>query len=423
MVTADNNYLFAAGALLVNLQRLQVQYDSFIICGPAVSDDEKQRIRTLEPRVIFKDFSPEDMEREYGVPCSTHGTSAVARFIRRYGYVTYLKNQCFTLLAEYRTVLVLDLDVLVLDNLEALFRADCDIAWRNGYTFYRKLAPLEKQLGKKLHAIPDFSCFTATTASPNGGLFLVHDSFDFQKAYADSLGFIKRYMPYLMAALDELSIGYACYKNHLSLLPLDETVYNVLLANCCAETKVIHFMGLDGNAKPWKNDIVQMVFPQWMQYYRHFSESTGIFSDVVTPYEHLGRDVLTPQLHQQHWLQFLSREDFTVLPQLRLEFNFTSDHIVLRYNDRMYYEFRYKFWERKKIQCGVVVEGNYATQVMAFTSIVNDICSKNVGFVKKKTSGWLGMVTEPYKPELAIKAFHTLFDITRPLREFFDGNS
>ena len=332
--------------------------------------------------------------------------------------MTYLKNQCFALLRHYITVLVLDCDILVQDDLEDLFNTKCDVAWRTGFTFYQKLAPLERHLGLKISEIPDFSCFNAKTRSPNGGVILLHDDFDYEKAYADSMAFLRTYMIYFVSAVDELSIGYACYKNNLSVFPLNREMYNSTLRFYSVETKIVHFFGLDGKAKPWNNPLVHMMFQEWMSCYREFSGKTGIRSDAVENYGHLGRNILVPQLHKQHWLQFIARKDFDVPRQLQMEYVFSNEHLILRYNDSLYYEFCYDLWTRDKMQCGVVVITNGNDELQ---NIVKTVATQSMGFVVHEGGDSIRLLSNTCSQEQVIQRFHALFFHTEPLRNFFEG--
>lgn len=411
MVTADRHYLFAAGTLIVNLQRNNVAYDSFVIYGQVFDEEEKRKLQALEPRVVFREYSFEAMMQIFGMDSDAPLAPAAARHMQRYSYVTYLKNQCFALLEEYKTVLVLDLDVLIRDNLEELFNTPCNVAWRTGYTFYQKLAPLERSLKTPIAAIPDFSCFKPNTLSPNGGCILLHDNFPAKQVYTDSVTFIKRYMLYFSCAVDELSIGYACYKNALSVVHLNRDVYNATLRFYTAGTKILHFFGLNGKAKPWINPLVHIMFQEWMSCYQEFVTKTGMRSESVQTYGHLGNTVIVPLLHQQHWLAFLARKDFFLPDGLHMVYDFSGESLVLRYNARLSYEFRYKLWERNKMQCALVAPKDIPE------SLLDAVCDQDNIFTKQHTADSLQLIATTASQEETIEHFRRLFALTEAIRK------
>ncbi|WP_346766865.1 hypothetical protein [Wielerella bovis] len=170
----------------------------------------------------------------------------------------------------YKRVLYLDLDIIIKGDISELFTLE-GIAWRNGDSFHKKF-------GSKLKDFSETKNIPEDTSTPNGGLIYVSDVIDWQKALRDGNDFLVKFMDYYEAGIDELVLAWVVYQNKLKLTSLDVYTFNTFPQMYKFYTKIIHFMGVE---KPWNSELMQMVYPEWIQYFDEAYKTIQFTSDVI----------------------------------------------------------------------------------------------------------------------------------------------
>lgn len=201
-VVVNKKYLFALGTLLVNLKSLDIKYDTMIVYHD--SDIGKSDINkfSFENRCFFVRYTLLDFKKEFGLS----DKSINKNFLKKYSHLSYIKFFILKYLVSFETIIFLDLDILVTQNIEELFSLDCNIAWRNGDNFKKKFYRRDRYGQKILNKY----AITNTTPTPNGGLVILNDNFNFISALRDAKEFLVENIFYFTSGLDELIFAYIC---------------------------------------------------------------------------------------------------------------------------------------------------------------------------------------------------------------------
>ncbi|MCG7656586.1 glycosyltransferase family 8 protein [Wielerella bovis] len=288
----NNKYTFALSAMIVNLQKTNPDlYDEIVVYHDDLTDDDCRKFLKLETRIRFIKYDYKNWEKEHKPV-----TAILAKqFLSRYSHLAWSKYKIFELLQYYKRVLYLDLDMIIKGDISELFTLE-GVAWRNGDSFHKKF-------GSKLK-LKDFSetkNIPEDTSTPNGGLIYISDVIDWQKALQDGNNFLVKFMDYYEAGIDELVLAWVVYQHKLKLTSLDAYTFNTFPQMYKFHTKIIHFMG---GEKPWNSELMQTVYPEWIQYFDEAYKTVQFTSDAIIKYENPGK-FMTKKMNEQRWLEFL----------------------------------------------------------------------------------------------------------------------
>ena len=268
----NRDYVFALGAMLHNLEEYAVSCSKVIVYtdfqDEAVFDALKGICRDIE----FICYPLEAFVREFSLDVASPN---IRLYIKRYTHLCYIKFKIIELLARFRHVLFMDLDMYVTGNFDELFTLDCDIAWKNGVSLLKKFS----RSGLQARDIPCLKEAGWATPAPNGGFILVNDSMDYETVYSFARDFFCRYAEHFTSTIDEIVFAVAVLCRGLRLAALDPEVYNTPPMLWTPRTKVVHFIGRE--TKPWVNAMFQKLFPGWIRNYRLFSAKTHCVSGKV----------------------------------------------------------------------------------------------------------------------------------------------
>lgn len=328
---ANRSYLFALGTMIVNILDIKVDFDEIVIINSDFSDDDKNLILSLEKRCRFIDYTIDDFLKEFSIEKLSNKHN---RFIKRYSHLTYVKIKIFQLLEYYKRILYMDLDMLIKGGVKELFDLDCDIAWRTGAGFLSKFSRSNLDINK----IESLHFVNAKTITPNCGLLFVRDTMDYESVYQLAKGFIKSYIDCFVDSLDELAFSYVFHKKKLRLVQLNRFVYNSFTQWSRRDTKIVHFFGR--YEKPWDNILIQSIYPEWIEYYKIFSEKVKISFESVTVYNNLGYDLVAPNIFVRIWRSFLSKPDFMFPSRSVFDFNLSKDTLVFKVHENFQYEIK-----------------------------------------------------------------------------------
>ena len=327
----NNTYKFALASMLVNLKETQdnflyeviVYYDGF-------EEDDCRRLRMIYENIRFIRYTFDMFEEEHGKFDTKN-----KKFIHKFSHLAYIKYKIFELLKDYSHVLYLDLDMLIMGDIRDIFEIR-GIAWRNGESFLEKF---EHRL--QINDYPDIErLITTKTKAPNGGLLYISNVKSYLKCMDDAKEFVTRFKNIDSSAIDEMAVAYAVAKNEIPLTSLDPNMYNSLPKMYqYGRSIIVHFMGAD--AKPWNNDVIQTVFPDWLRYYYLALEISGINSQSVVDFGITGKNI-KKLMNCKRWLNFLGKTKIDLPNELKLKYDFENEWLIMTLNEEVYYYFRFR---------------------------------------------------------------------------------
>ncbi len=273
------DYVFALGAMLQGLAGHAVSCSRIIVYTDFRDDAVFDALRGICRGIEFIHYPREAFLREFGLDASKPN---IRLYMNRYTHLCYVKFKILELLARFRHVLFMDLDMHVTANFDEVFSLDCDIAWKNGVPLLAKFS----RSGLDAAGIPCLKDADRRTPAPNGGFILVNDTMPYEEAYAFARDLFCRYAEYFNSTIDEIVFAAAVLSMGLRLAVLDPEVYNTPPLQATARTKIVHFIGRE--TKPWSNAMFQRVFPGWIRDYRQFSGRTHCVSDKVKDWGQAG---------------------------------------------------------------------------------------------------------------------------------------
>lgn len=412
-IFVNRNYIFALGALIINLQNISTRYDNLIIYNYDLTEEDKKILLGLEPRCIFINYLFEDLKNEFNI---NKISLKIESFLKRYSHLSYIKLKALENLELFKTVLLIDLDILIKDSIEELFSLDCDIAWRNGNTFKQKFCPADVRMKKKFNEISEFKDIDEKTPTPNGGLIVLNDKFNYQKAYTDGKFFLAAYIDFFSAGIDELTFGFLCHKNNLNLLSLNSNIYNSFPQFYTNESKIIHFFG--ASLKPWTNPFIQALFPEWMNNYKIFIDKTGKTYPDVQIFNNLGGDVVKPFIIRELWENFLKNANFKIPKSLHLRYDFTKEWLIFDYNSFIYYEIKLFLYEPNQYIVGMWLKGDFILTNEHLNQTIQSLINNNKNFfqIQKDTRG-IYIYSKKQSIEKIFSCFEYLYSITSQIRK------
>lgn len=327
MLVANKKYLFALAEMLVNLQKTNGDlYDNIVVYHDDFSREDMEQLLRIEPKCSFIQYTYEQWEQEHKKP----STSKAIHFVKRFSHLAYAKYKIFGLLERYHKVLFLDLDMLVLGDISELFEIK-GVAWRSAAvsTFSKKMS---EDIDMKEYQ-QWFSDVPVKHPYPNGGLIYVSDEgIEWKQCLEDGHTFLMEFMDYIDISIDELTLSWIAHKNRITLTVLDRRKYNTLMNWYSYDTKVAHFKG---SHKIWKKEILQTVFPEWMENYKEALEKTSFGSDEVVEFK---EPCVKKKLFEEMWLTLLSKPNFYIPKELCLQYDFSKDILTMKYKESLVYE-------------------------------------------------------------------------------------
>lgn len=338
---------FAVAQLLVNLKKTNSgNYDDVVIYHSGFDDIQISGLRKLEQNIIFKEYTYSDFEKEHTIKME----GEVESFLKKYTYLSYVKYKIFELLSEYKNVVFMDLDMLVLGDLSELFEHK-GMAFRNGRSFFDKIT-INSENNIDPAEYPElFEDIPQDYPSPNEGLICISDDIDHESCIKDCRKFLNRFAPYYQSGIDGLYIAWAAYRNNIDITSLKDTVYNTFPKNYTAETRLVHFMDSE---KIWNNSFLQCVFPSWMENYDEASGISGIKGVQVKKDDTPG-DTIKRMLNCERWLRFLKNNRFVVPKKLKFFYNLYSSKLIFKLNKYSCYFIKAVPWSDNYI-CGLSLE-------------------------------------------------------------------
>ena len=276
----NREYLFALGAMLYNINNIHLTYDKIIVITDMDDTSVNEKFFKINNKVEFRYYSFDDFVNEFNINTSN---KKITMFIKRYSYLAYFKFKIFDFLKEFRHILFLDLDMYITSDINELFELDSDIAWRDGLNLLAKFT-LNKV---NPDGIEYLKYADVSTPSPNGGLIIANDSFDYNEAYEMGKKLLREFIHSFPSSLDELIFGIIASYNKLRVKSLDASIYNSIPMGYNLQSKIIHFIG---EHKPWSVALLQGLFPGWIKNYRQFVHDTGITSDKVQEFYNIGEE-------------------------------------------------------------------------------------------------------------------------------------
>lgn len=321
----NKSYLFALGTMIINLQETRNNiYDEIVIYYDGLDNFDLDQIRKIEPRVKFIEYKLVTWEEEH-----IKVTSPIAKqFLDRYSHLAWSKYKVIEQLENYNKILYLDVDMLIKGDISEIFKLD-GFAWRSGNNFNLKFGNKEKY--DEIKNIPN------NTPTPNGGLIYASNINNIKLNLQDAKNFLIKNLDKFTGGLDELVFGWIVYKNNLKLTELEPFVYNTFPQMLKPETKIVHFMGSD---KPWNSDIMQTIFPQWLEYYKNWVKQGGKDSDKVVEKNNFG-GFISSALNQRRWLDFFDKTNLKLPQSCKLTKDLSKEWLIIEYNEFSYYEFKF----------------------------------------------------------------------------------
>lgn len=412
-IFVNSDYVFALGTLIINLKQINTKYDNLIAYSYDLTEEDKKFIMDLEPRCKFINYTYDDFVKEFNIKKLSNLSQS---FIKRYSHLSYIKLKILELLDSFKCVLLVDLDVLIMDSIDELFDLKCNIAWRNGNTFKQKFCPADVRMNKKFNEIKEFKEINDITPTPNGGLVIVNDNFNYQKAYTDGKFFLAAYIDFFSAGIDELTFGFLCHKNNLNLLSLNSNIYNSFPQFYTNESKIIHFFG--ASLKPWTNPFIQALFPEWMNNYKIFIDKTGKTYPDVQIFNNLGGDVVKPFIIRELWENFLKNANFKIPKSLHLRYDFTKEWLIFDYNSFIYYEIKLFLYEPNQYIVGMWLKGDFILTNEHLNQTIQSLINNNKNFfqIQKDTRG-IYIYSKKQSIEKIFSCFEYLYSITSQIRK------
>ncbi|URL02556.1 lipopolysaccharide biosynthesis protein [Avibacterium sp. 20-126] len=324
----NSDYRFALATTLINLQKTNPNiYDGIVVYHDDLTVDDMVQLKKIEPKIKFIEYAYDTWEKEHKKPT----TPLSQNFLNRYSHLAWSKYKVIEQLRNYHRVLYIDLDIVIRGDISELFNIN-GVAWRNGDSFHKKFGSRQKITD---HA--ETKRIPVEHSSPNGGLFYISGVGNWEKYIEDGRNFLLKFMDFYDAGIDELVLAWIVFKNKLPLTSLDYKKYNTFPQLHNSDTRIIHFMGKD---KPWNSELMQAIFPGWMKYYKETVKLVEFPDDLVIEFNNPGAFV-KKKLNEQRWLSFLRESNFQIPKELRLNYVFENEWLIMHHSKSIYYELKF----------------------------------------------------------------------------------
>ena len=252
-------------------------------------------------KLVFINYDIDKFKREHGI--ETISKEGMA-FINKFSHLSYIKYKCIEHLREYETAMFMDLDVLIRDDLNELFSMQSDIAWRNGDSFHKKFFSGNSRAISD--GIQNENFPPQDMPAPNGGLVIVKNTFDIERALILGKEFLKKYINYFYFAIDELVFSHIAFHLNLNINQLDYKKYNVLPVHGKSSSSLFHFVG---PRKPWTDKVVNGCFYDWSLYYFEFEKRIQRQFHKLDAFSGIGADFYRKALFASVWHELSQKLD------------------------------------------------------------------------------------------------------------------
>lgn len=367
MFIVNQNMKFALATMIINIQTVvkNIDYDLIVLYDGLTSNDITD-LKKLDARLQFVEYTLTDWISEHKEPISENAKS----FISRYSHLAYCKYKVYELSRYYKHALFLDLDMLIRDDISDIFKLD-GVAWKSGILFHKAIPQ-----SVSLKDFPETQNIPSDYPNPNGGLIYV--SLTPTKAEAclkHGNWFIVNFMDYIRGACDELAISYPTYAENIKLTTFNYREYNALPKHYLPDTKIIHYMG---SRKIWNNDIMQLMNPEWYEYYEKALEIADFSSDKVI-YHHDRGATYKKYIFENQWLNFLRETKFSLPNTLKYDYHFEKSSLKMIFQDNIFYEFNFdedddSFTYRIKL----IITSKQLTSSVNFKNALKDLRLTNI---------------------------------------------
>ncbi len=409
LLFSNRRYLFALGTFLINLQK-NVSYDGVIVYHDGFTAEEQEAIRKVEPNVDFIKYGLDEFAKEFGFDKKELSSKF---FIQRYTVLTVIKFKIFQHLNEFSTMMLFDLDMLLLDGIDELLEKDFDIAWKSDVQTIRDKLNNWKFSDEHIRQINMYDLYSKTI-TPNGGFVIVKRNFDHQAVYNECVNYLKKYSFAHPYSIDEIMFGYIRARMNLKPLYVDGGIYNVFPAHASRKTKLIHFLG---DYKPWNKQTVQTVFRDWWTNYESYLAITNMPSEEVRDYHNVS-ECLLRAYYSEKWNDLFDKHKFLYPQELKLKPDLSRSVLTLSYHGVLDYKIEIN-WLTPVCNCSVWVEKNNKSlpiediqagfkELAAYNSGFLSYHEDNDRFALKTTGKLLWEVPE---------TFYHLYDMTAELRK------
>lgn len=408
LLFSNRKYLFALGTFLINLQKY-VAYDGVIVYHDDFTVEEQTAIMKIEPRVRFIKYGISEFTKEYGFD---EEELKQIFFINRYTVLAVIKFKIFQHLKDFSTMMLFDLDMVIVDGLDELLEKNFDIAWRNdGQSIRNKLNNWNfnddsiKELG--MYDIYD------KTLTPNGGFFVVKRNFDYKKAYEECVNYLKNYSFIHPYSIDEIMFGFISKKMNLNVHHVDAGIYNVFPIHISLRSKLIHFLG---DYKPWNKQTVQSVFREWRINYDKYVAMTGMPSQEVRDFSNTS-DCILKAYYFEKWNDLFSNYRFVYPHELDFEPELCSEKLRFFYHGFMSYNIETN-WLMPGCFCTVWIDKNNKNiSINGKKRKLQALVESNKDFLEYwEDENGLGVRTREKLLQDIPEAFNDLYNSTAELR-------
>ena len=409
LLFCNKNYLFALGTFLINLKKY-ISYDGVVVYHEDLDIVHQVAIKKIEPRIKFIKYGLDEFVEEFGLDKQK---VAEEQFVKYYSVLAVVKFKIFQLLKDYKTVILFDLDMMLLGDMEDLLAENFDIAWKNEATIRGKLHwrgisdDYIKELG--MYDIYD------KASTPNAGFVVVKRTFDYVKAYDEGVKYLQKYSFRHPVFIDECLFGYIREKMHLNANYVDGKVYNVFPVDICMKSKLVHFLM---DYKPWNTQVIQVIFKEWKLNYDQFVAITGIESNDVFDFSDASKCILNEH-YSMKWNELFNRYGFIYPDELKLEPDLSSWQLIFSWHGLISYKIETN-WNLYQVRCVCWCEKKniISTAVGEYRNQLRNIATNNSEFVQYlEGSDGFGLLAEWKHLWDVPETFHRLYDLTKKLRE------
>lgn len=409
LLFSNRKYLFALGTFLINIKK-SITYDGVIVYHDDFTIDEQVALKKIEPKIKFIKYGIDEFVKEFGLDINDMKSCS---FIRNYTALAVVKFKIFKHLEEFSTMILFDVDMLLLDSMEELLENDYDIAWRNGGITIRdglRRRGFKDQFFRTLGMYD----FYSNTIIPNGGFVVVKRSFDYRKAYELGVWYLTNVSFKHPYHIDEILLAYIKDKMHLNACYVDKNIYNVWPNDVSLRAKLVHFMG---DFKPWNHQIVQMVFKEWRINYEQCVALTGIESPEVIDYSDVSKCLLQAYCFEK-WNELFYKYGFVYPRGLRFEPKLTSFELVFTFYGFITYRIELDQWAGACYCSCWLDKDNRNIPQRVFMEKVRSLAINNSSFLNCiENKAGFGVKTIGVSLPNVPKTFYTLYDMTEGLRK------
>ena len=407
---SNRNYFFALCVLIRNINKFYPNYMIVVLEDGSLTSSDKKIIIDIKKSTEFITCTKDDFCKKYNV--NINSKSAVD-FIEHYSHLQYLKFEIFNLLEQYDTVMYLDLDIIIKQNIDELFELECDISWRNGVTLLNKMRSI---LDRKLITLKSLEVnVDDKTQSLNGGLIIVNKSFNFRAAHAYSVEILRKLIDIQGSMIDEIIISLACSRFGLNLIALDPEIYNVHPQYSTIGTKIIHFFGA---FKPWSHTALQIFYRDWIDNYLYLNEKYKIESDNVKVVNNYGECIV--QMHYVYmsfFKLFTNNIFYKILNELQTKLEIDDNKIIFVYSINLYYQIQY-FMDSNKYIISLNINGYNAINSNLIIEETEQLVRNIIGLKKKTLKNSIYIYTDKFSQEQVLRGFYFIYKNSARLRRY-----